>query len=66
MKGKGKRLVNKDGCIHIYDIDSKKFVKLRGKNLKEAVEHVDMEDRKALDGRGRKDIIRNFKLLTDA
>jgi hypothetical protein len=65
LKGKGKRLVNKNGCIHVFDIEKDKYVKSRGKNLAEAVDHVELGDREALVNRERKDILKNYKILTN-
>lgn len=59
----GKVLTNRGGCVQIFDITAKKFVKLSMPNIKEAVENEPFGHRDSLENRSRKETIKNYRII---
>ena len=58
-------LVNKNGCIHIFNTAKKCFVKLTLKNIREAVTNEPFGHRDSLENRDRKTTITAFRIISD-
>ena len=66
MAKTGKVFTYNNGCVQVFDINLKRFVKNSMPNILEAVENESWGHRDSLEHRSRKDIIKNYSIIAKA
>lgn len=66
MAKTGKVFTYRKGCVQIFDIAAKKYVKLSMPNIEEAIQNEPWGHRDSLENRSRQETIKNYGIIAKA